>query len=200
MDPAGADDAWASAHAAEGTRGVVAQFPSVSGEEVGDFMLLEMRPKIFHRIELRGVSRQPLKPEPATAGGEERLDRLAAVNRGPIPDYQKIAGDVTQEGLQELGGTHSVDAAFVDPEEELAQGDSRDQREFVPVERLLQHRGATAGSPGSHPVGARAQSAFVDEDDGAFFPPRFFFSLGQPCLIHSAIATSFRSIARRVGC
>lgn len=163
-------------------------------------MLLEMRPKIFHRIELRGVSGQPLEPEPAIAGGQERLDRLAAVNRSPVPDHQELAGDMTQEGLEELGGSHSVDAAFVDPEEKLPESDSRDQREFSPVERLLQHRRAAAGSPRAHPVGARAQSAFVDEDDGALFAPRFFFSLGQPCLVHSAMAASFRSIARRVGC
>lgn len=163
-------------------------------------MLLEMRPKIFHRIELRGVSREPLEPESAFAGGEERFDWLAAVNGGPVPDDQELARDMTQEGLEEHGRTHSVDAAFVDPEEKLPESDARDQREFFPVERLLQHRRAAAGSPGAHPVGACAQSAFVDEDDRALFAPRFFFSLGQPCWVHSAMAASFRSIARRVGC
>ena len=179
---------------------MVAQLPSVTGEEVGDFMLLEMRPEIFHRIELGRISRQSLEPESAVGGGEERFDRLAAVNCRPVPDHQELAGNMAQEGLQELGRTHSIDAAFVDAEEELPQCDARDQRELVPVERLLQHRRATAGSPRPHAVRTRAQSAFVDEDDGALFAPRFFFSLGQPCLVHSAIAASFRSIARRVGC
>lgn len=163
-------------------------------------MLLEVRPEILDRIELRGVSGQALEPEAAVALGQKRFDWLAAVNRCAVPDHQELAGDVPQEGLEELGGTHSVDAAFEDPEEELPQSDSGDQRELLPVERFLQHRRATAGSPRAHPVGARAQSAFVDEDDGAIFAPRFFFSLGQPCLVHSAIAASFRSIARRVGC
>lgn len=102
--------------------------------------------------------------------------------------------------MEELGGPHPVDAAFVDPEEELPQGDSGDEREFFPVERLLQHGGAAAGGPGAHSVGARAQSAFVDEDDRALFAARFFFSAGQPWLVHCAIAASLRSIARRVGC
>lgn len=179
---------------------MVTQFPGIPGEKIGDFMLLEMGPEILDRIELRGVSGQPLEPEAAVALGQKHLDWLAAVNRSPVPDDQELAGDVPQEGLQELGGTHSVDAAFVDPEEKLPQSDSRDQREFFPVERLLQHRRAAAGRPRAHPMGARAQSAFVDEDDGALFAPRFFFSLGQPCLVHSAIAASLRSIARRVGC
>lgn len=78
---------------------MVAQFPSVTGEEVGDFMLLEMRPEIFHRIELGGISRQSLEPEPVIGGGEERFDRLAAVNRGPVPDYQELAGNMAQESL-----------------------------------------------------------------------------------------------------
>ena len=114
---------------------MVAQFPRVAGEEVGDFVLFQVRPKIFHRVELRGVGRQPLEPAPATAAGEQRLDRLAAVNRGPVPDHK--------------------------------------ERELVPVERLLQHRRAAAGRPRPHAVGARAQSALVDEDDGALFAPRF---------------------------
>lgn len=179
---------------------MVAEFPSVTDEEVGDFVLLEMRPKVFHRIELRSISGQPLQPEATSTGGEERLDRLAAVNRGPVPDYQELAGDMAQEGLQELGGTHSINTAFVEAEEELPERDPRDQREFFPVKRLLQHRRAAAGSPRAHPVGTGAQSAFVDEDDGPLFTPRFFFSFGQPCSVHSAIAASFRSIARRVGC
>ena len=132
---------------------MVAQFPRVAGEEVGDFVLFQVRPKIFHRVELRGVGRQPLEPAPATAAGEQRLDRLAAVNRGPVPDHK--------------------------------------ERELVPVERLLQHRRAAAGRPRPHAVGARAQSALVDEDDGALF------SLGQPCLVQAASAASSRSIARR---
>lgn len=176
------------------------QLPTVAGEQVGDFMLLEMSPEVFDRIELGGVRGEALEPQPAGACGEECLDGLAAVNRGSVPDHQELARDVAHQRLQELGRPYSIDAAFVDPEEKLPQGDPRDQREFFPVERLLQHWRAAAGSPGAHPVGPRAQSAFVDEDDRAVFAPRFFFRFGQPCFVHASMASSSRSIARRVGC
>ena len=80
-------------------------------------------------------------------------------------------GDTEQEGLQVLARPHSVDASFVDAEDELPQCDVRDQRALVPFERLLCHW--RTGAPTSVRGWARRQSAFVDEDDGAIFVTRF---------------------------
>lgn len=137
MDPASSDNSWTAAHPAQGAGGVEAQFPSIAGKEVRDLVLFQLRPKVFHGVEFRGVRWEALEPQPAGAFGEECFDGLAAVNRGSVPDHQEFAREVAQQRLQELGRPHSIDAAFVDPEEKLPQGDSCDQREFFPVERLL---------------------------------------------------------------
>ena len=44
---------------------------------------------------------------------------------------------------------------------------------------ILQHRGLPARRPGPHPMRSFAQSAFVDEDDGAPLAERFFLICGQ---------------------
>jgi hypothetical protein len=62
---------------------------------------------------------------------------------------------------------------------EVPESDSRDERKTLPAESLLDHRGLATRRPSTHPVGARAQTAFVEEDDGAAFPRGFFLSVGQ---------------------
>jgi hypothetical protein len=113
---------------------------------------------------------------------------------------QQFARQVAQQGVRELGGPLPVDAARVDPKVELPERQAGDDRELVPLEGLAQHRRLATERPGAHPVGPRAQSAFVDEDDGAAFAPGFFLRRGQVTRFQSAIAPSSRSIARRVGC
>jgi hypothetical protein len=177
-----------------------AQFPAVLDQEISDLMFLEVRPQIFDWVAFGGVSGEFFQPESAGAFGEHRLDQQTAVDRGPVPDDQEFAGQVPEQGLQELGGPLAVDAALVDAEIELPESQTGDDRELVPVESLAQHRRLPAGRPRAHPMGPGAQSALVDEDDGPPFLPGFFLRRGQSTRFQRAMATSSRSMARRVGC
>lgn len=198
--PASAGDAWTAAHATQSSGGMETQFPAVSDEEVGDLVLFEVSPQIFDRIEFWRIGRQPLDPEASVALRQQRLDRFAAVNGSAIPDDQQFAWQMPEQRLEEFRGAFPVDAALVDPEVKLPQREARDDRQFVPIEGLAQHRRLSTRRPRAHPMRPRAQSAFVDEDDSAALAPGFFLSRGHPTRFHSAMALSSRSIARRVGC
>lgn len=104
-----------------------------------------------------------------------------------------------QQRLEEFCRARSVDAAFVNAEVKLPERQSRDEREFVPVESLPQDRGLPAGGPRSNPVRPGAQSTLVDEDDGSAFAPGFFLRRGHSTLFQWAMPASSRSMARRVG-
>ena len=98
--------------------------------------------------------------------------------------------------IDDLGG---VDGAGVEPEIKIPPGNPRHRRQQMPVEVILQHRRVSARGPGAHPMGALAQSAFVDEDDGAPRAERFFLSCGQRTRFQYRMAFSSRSSARPVG-
>ena len=197
--PASADDARAAAHSAQSGGGVQAQLPTMLDEQIGDLVFLEVSPEIFDRIELGSIGWQPLQPEAPVAAGEGLLDRFAAVDRGAIPDDKQFAWDMAQQRLEELGGLGTADAAFINPEVEPIQRQPGDDRQLVPAERLVQQRGLPTRRPGANPMRSGAQPAFVDEDDGAAFPPGFFLRRGHSTRFQWAICSSLRSIARRLG-
>lgn len=198
--PASANDAGPAAHAAESRRGVQAQFPTVGDEQVGDFMFLEMSPQVFDGIELGGVRGQPFQPEAPLLRRQQRFHRLAAMGRGAIPDDQQLAPQMARQRLEECGRARPIDAPFIDAKIKPPEREPGDDRTPVPVEGLAQHRGLPTRRPRAHAVGTGAQSALVDEDDGAAFAPGFFFRRGHSTFFQWAMAASSRSMARRVGC
>ena len=87
----------------------------------------------------------------------------------------------------------------VQTEIEVPPGHASSDREQLPVEMVLQHRGLPARRPCAYAVGSLAQSAFVDEDDGTPLAPGFFLSCGQRSRFQCVIACSLRSKARPLG-
>jgi hypothetical protein len=53
-------------------------------------------------------------------------------------------------------------------------------RQLLSVEAVLEDRRLAFGRPGLDPRGSLAQSAFVDEDDGAAFAPALFLVPARP--------------------
>jgi len=101
------------------------------------------------------------------------------MNGRAIPEDQEGCLEVAQECFQEFDDLRTLDRAGVDLEIEVPESDSRNDRKTLPTESLLDHRGLTTRRPSAHPVGTRAQTAFVEEDDGAALSRRFFFRFGQ---------------------
>lgn len=170
------------------------------GHQVRYLMLLQVAPDVFHGIELGRVGRQSLDPQPSPTFTQHLLHRLSTMDRCAIPDHQQASCEMAKQLSKEVSHLRTADRAFVKSEIEPLERQPANQRELVPVERLLNHRRLAARCPGARSVGARTQAAFVDEDDRAAFAARFFLMAGQVRVFHSVIFASLRSTARRVGC
>ena len=81
--------------------------------------------------------------------------------------------------MQELHHLFGLDAPGVQPEEEPLPGEPGDEGQALPAEGLLEHRRLSFTPPSPHPVGAGAQAAFVDEDNGPAFAAGLFLRAGR---------------------
>ena len=142
--------------------------------EIADLMLFEMSPQILHGIEFRCIGRQADYLQASVGGDHKLFDRLAAMNGGSVPQDQQRAWQVTQERFQEVNDLGTFDRSSVDLKIEVPESDAGNHREAFPTESLLDDWGLAAGRPSAHPVRARTQAAFVEEDDGASFARGFF--------------------------
>ena len=77
---------------------------------------------------------------------------------------------------EEIDDLSGADGARVQPEVKIQRADASSGRQYFPGEMILQHRGLSAWCPSSHPMRSFAQSALVDEDDGAPLREGFFNS------------------------
>ena len=195
----GGDDGVPAAHPAQGGRGLQAQFPSLGGDQVGDFVRLEMPPHVFDGIEFERIGGQPLDLEAPLGGGNEVFDQKAAMDGRAIPENQDFSGNLLLEVFQELNDLKTFDAAGMDLKQKPPQGQSADERKAFPVERLLQNRRLPSRGPGACARWSGAQPAFVNQDKGLALPARLFFNAGQTARFQRAIACSSRSMARRSG-
>jgi len=116
-----------------------------------------------------------------------------------IPDDQQRAGQMPEQVHQELHHLFFGDGFVEDLEIEIPPGDAGGYGDGLPVKVILQHGCLPAWSPGTATVRPLAQSAFVDEDDGAAFRLGFFLMAGQRSLFHCWMAASSRSSARPAG-
>ena len=189
----------ASAHAPQGARGGVTQFPAVLGTEVGQFMLLEMPPDVLGGIEFGGIGWQGLQVNALVQCADEVTHCPTAVNTGAIPDNQQSSGQMPQQMAQELDDLGALNRAVKELEVEVGGGQPRHNRELLPIEVILQDRGTTTRGPSAHSVRLLAQAALIDEDNQAVFAERFFLMSGQRCRFQRRIACSLRSSARPTG-
>lgn len=171
----------------------------MGGNQVGDLMRLEMSPHIFDGVEFGSIGRQPLDLNASPGGGNLVFDQKAAMNGRTIPEDQDFPGNMPLEMFEEFNHLQTFDAAGMDLKEESPQGQATDDRKAFPVERLVEHRGLSAWSPGARPGRPGAQPAFVNKDNGSALPARLFFNAGQTSRFQWSIALSSRSTARRSG-
>src|SRR5260370_13465781 len=85
------------------------ELDEIPAADITQLTTLQGVPDPFDRIELGCVPGQLLQMHPP--GGptrQEILDRLAAVNRGPIPDDEQLSTDLAQEDAVETDHTAAV--------------------------------------------------------------------------------------------
>jgi hypothetical protein len=161
--------------------------------------MFPVAPKVFDRIEFRGVGGQILDLEPAVQAAYEFRHQVAAVCRKPVPEDQQGTGEMLQQMGQELDDFFFTDGRPENLEVEVPQSHARNDGDGLPVEMVLQHWRLAARSPSTAAMRPLAQSALVDEDDRAAFCLGFFLMTGQRLVFHSWMAASLRSRARPVG-
>src|SRR3989442_4114670 len=80
---------------------------------------------------------------------------------------------------EKLDDLRTTDRSWKQSEVEVPPGHARNRRQRLPVKVILQHRRLSAWRPGTTAVRALAQSALVDEDDGAPLFAGFFLISGN---------------------
>src|SRR5712691_8670728 len=197
--PERGDELWSALHGLEPVAGEGAYLTNGIQAEIGQLTLLHVAPDVFDRIEFRRVRGQSFQDQVPVERFDVVLDDATAVRRQAVPDDQQLAANLLGKRLQEFDELRAADCAGMQPEIEVPETDAGDDGQLLPVEAVLQDRGLTLGGPGLDPRGSLAQSAFVDEDDGAAFAAGLFLSAGQRLVRHRLIAASSRWIARPAG-
>jgi hypothetical protein len=162
-------------------------------------VVLAVCPDVLDRVQFRCIGWQILHLQSAFLVADELLSETAPMARKPVPNHQDVALDVTEQVFQKLDNLFGLDGAL-DLEIEIPVGQTGDHRKSFPVEMKLEDGRLAARRPGAPPMGPLAQTAFVDEDNGAAFFFSFFLISGQRRCCQSSIRTSFRSNARPTGC
>ena len=174
----------------------VAELPDIFGTEVGEFVLFPVSPEILDWIEFGGIGGQALDVQPGVLCLDKGGDDAAAMDRRAVPQQQDFAGHLPMQRPQETDDLGALDRAGMQLEVEVAQRQPGDRRDAFPIEVEGEDRGLAARGPGACPMGSLAQSAFVEEDEGAALPAGFFLRRGQSRAFQSAILASSRSRAR----
>ena len=112
--------------------------------------------------------------DPAVERKQVIPNQTTAMAGKPVPDQQDRLSDLPDKVLEEVPDILFAHASLIQPEVELPESNSGGHRKIVPVELMLQDRRNPAFGPGPHAVGALAQSAFVDKDEGPAFFLGFF--------------------------
>ena len=87
--------------AAEVREGLAAEVPQLD--------VLEVAPDALVRVQVRGVAGERLQADAlGPAGGQEVLDRLAAMDRRAVPEDQELAGDVAEQVLEEADDVRAL--------------------------------------------------------------------------------------------
>ena len=196
---AGGDDGGAAAHSAQGGGSFQTQFPSVLGDEVGNLMAFEVAPHIFHRIEFGSVGGQPFQGDPAPGGSDKVSHQDTAMDGRSIPQDENLSGNMPHQVLEKDNDLGTLEAAGIKLKVESPKSQSPNDGKALPIEGFLQERSLPARSPSPSPAGARAQAAFINEDDGLPLAAGFFFRAGHSTCFQRRMAFSSRSTARRSG-
>lgn len=186
----------APADALERLAGGVAELPDSFGAEVGEFVLLPVSPELLDGVEFGGIGGQALDVQPRVLFLDKGGDEAAAMEGRAVPKQQYVAGHLPVQRPQETDDLGAPDRTGMQLEVEVAPCQPGDRRNTFPIEVEGEHRGLTTWRPRAGPMRPLAQSAVIEENEGAALPAGFFLRRGQSRAFQSAIFASLRSRAR----
>ena len=182
------------------------QVSDVPGDEVGHQAVLQVRPDHLHRVEVRGVPRQPLQVQPREPP-QQLPDERPLVVAPPVPDDDHLAPQVPQQAPQEPDDSLRVEVVIrvrppvqPDPPPIGRDRDRGDRRDLIAVPPEPGQRGRSAPRrPGAADRRVEEEPALVDQDDVRALLAGLFLMRGQSSASQRATAGLSRSIARTSG-
>jgi hypothetical protein len=193
--------AWFAPNPFDRVTQLMPQMREIEAADVAQLDPFELFPQALAWIEFGGVRRQARQVHPlGRAIGQERLDDLAAMDGGAIPNNEQAAGNLTEEVLQKGHDISRVHRMILRMAVELALGrKGADRRQVVTGIPFPQNRRLADGSVGAHDTGQRVEPGLVYEQDRLLLGLRPFLIAGQVSSRHCAMAASLRCRARRTG-
>lgn len=156
------------------------------------------------RIQLRPGAGERLQPQP-WAAPQDRAEQRSAMNRAGVPEDDDRAPEMAQElaekgadiGRPDIGTVElEVEAALPSPG---AEREGRNNGQAIVALPVAEERRLAPRGPRPSDRGDQEEPGFVDEDEVGAQPRGVFFTRGQSCCFHRAIAASSRWSARRSG-
>jgi len=135
----------------------------------------------------------------------ELRQRFSVVSLRVVQDRDYWAAQVSQQIAEKdahLLVPNVVEVKLVEKAQALAlraDGDSRDDGDFVTAVTMPMHGGLASGRPGLDHTRDQQESGFVGEDDVGAQPRSVFFTRGHSFCFQRSISASLRSIARFSG-
>ena len=135
----------------------------------------------------------------------ELAQRFSLVSSGVVQQRNHRAAQMPEQVAEELAHLLLPDVLEVELIVETqvvssrADGDPRDDRDFVPPIAMTMNRSAATGRPGLDHVGDQQESGLVGEDEMGAQPSSVFFTRGQSFRFQRWMASSSRSMARVSG-
>src|SRR6478735_4782457 len=124
---------------------------------------------------------------------QEVLDRLAAMDRGAIPDDQQLAGDVAQQVLEEPHDVRAlVGMVLHEHEQTTGRGDAADDGQMIAAQGQAEDGRLAPGRVRPDGPWEQVEARFVDPDDGPPFLVSPLFRAGQRSVSQVSIAASSR--------
>ena len=126
-----------------------------------------------------------------------RLRVVQNGNHAPAQVPQQVAEENTNPSVPNV-----VEVKLVEQAQALAlraDGDSRDDGDFVAAVTVPMHGGLASRCPGFDHIRDQQESGFVGKDDVGAQPRSVFFMRGHSFRFQRSMTSSFRSIARFSG-
>src|SRR5438445_3729012 len=168
---------------------------------VGQGGRVEVRPELFHRIQFRGVGREPLHSEPGSVAFEGLPYLAAAVGGQVVPHQDEGTSPMASQGREKahhLGATHAAPMQRQQPAGTLTVGARQqggDSRKALPVERFDHARRLPARGPGGPNRRPLREAGFVHKTEPSLqFLSVFFYP--WPRSAHPSADGPFMAFAR----
>jgi hypothetical protein len=159
------------AEAGGGQADLEAEVGEIAATHIAEFDAFERVPEALGWVQLGRVGRQGLQVQAlGRPVGQEVLDHLGTMNGRAIPDHQQLAGDLSQQVLEEAHHVGAAQGVLADLEQGAAGGSHpANEGQMIAGERHVQDGHLPARGIATDHGRQQVAAGFVDPDDRASF-------------------------------